>query len=297
MQPDLPEPVVPAISRCGIRARSVQTALPEMSLPSQTDSGLAVQSPNGAMGDLTSFAALVKNVPAPFKQEFGGGAGMHIHDKFVVVDFNGDNPTVFTGSSNLAAGGENQNGDSLAMIEDEAIATMYAIEAVAMFDHYHFRKVMQTATTAQPLTLWFPGKAGAPDPWWKAYYDPTRIQMRDRYLFAGLPLPAGLAATKTVDWKAVDAAAATPAKKPSGKTSRGKTKSAKGAQGKKPARGKAAAKRKTATKKKSAPKRTRAKPKPAKKTAKPSRRKPAAARKAGTTKRGSARKSSRKRGK
>ena len=42
MQPDLPEPVVPAISRCGIRARSVQTAFPEMSLPSQTESGLAV---------------------------------------------------------------------------------------------------------------------------------------------------------------------------------------------------------------------------------------------------------------
>ena len=41
MQPDLPEPVVPAIRRCGIRARSVQTALPEMSLPSQTESGLA----------------------------------------------------------------------------------------------------------------------------------------------------------------------------------------------------------------------------------------------------------------
>ena len=41
MQPDLPEPVVPAISRCGMRARSVQTALPEMSLPSQTASGLA----------------------------------------------------------------------------------------------------------------------------------------------------------------------------------------------------------------------------------------------------------------
>ena len=36
-QPDLPEPVVPAISRCGIRARSVQTAAPEMSLPSQTE--------------------------------------------------------------------------------------------------------------------------------------------------------------------------------------------------------------------------------------------------------------------
>ena len=42
MQPDLPEPVVPAMRRCGIRARSVQTAAPEMSLPSHTASGLAV---------------------------------------------------------------------------------------------------------------------------------------------------------------------------------------------------------------------------------------------------------------
>jgi len=42
MQPDLPEPVVPAIKRCGMRARSVHTAVPEMSLPSHTASGLAV---------------------------------------------------------------------------------------------------------------------------------------------------------------------------------------------------------------------------------------------------------------
>ncbi len=38
-QPDLPEPVVPATSRCGIFARSVQTELPAMSFPSQTESG------------------------------------------------------------------------------------------------------------------------------------------------------------------------------------------------------------------------------------------------------------------
>ena len=40
MQPDLPEPVVPAMRMCGMRERSVQIALPEMSLPSQTESGL-----------------------------------------------------------------------------------------------------------------------------------------------------------------------------------------------------------------------------------------------------------------
>ena len=63
---------------------------------------------------------------------------MHIHD--VVVDFNGANPMAFTGSSNLASGGEQANGDGLAMIEDAAVANMFAIEAVALFDHYHFRQ-------------------------------------------------------------------------------------------------------------------------------------------------------------
>jgi hypothetical protein len=42
MQPDFPDPVVPAMRMCGMRARSVQTAVPEMSFPSHTESGLAV---------------------------------------------------------------------------------------------------------------------------------------------------------------------------------------------------------------------------------------------------------------
>ncbi|HEY1886845.1 MAG TPA: phospholipase D-like domain-containing protein [Roseiarcus sp.] len=176
----------------------------------ETDTGLKVQSPDGAMGDVTSFAALIKNVPQPFQKEFSGGAGMHIHDKFVVVDFSADNPTVFTGSSNLAAGGETQNGDSLTMIEDQSVAMMYAIEAIAMFDHYHFRKAMQRVTVAEPLSLWYPGKPNAPTPWSKEYYDPQKIQLRDRCLFANVPLPSGVDTKKTVDW---DAAGATPAKK------------------------------------------------------------------------------------
>jgi hypothetical protein len=182
----------------------------------ETDSGLAVQNPDGALGDVVGFSALAKNVPWPFTQEFSGGTGMHIHDKFVIVDFNAENPTVFSGSSNLAAGGEQQNGDSLAMIEDESIANMYAIEALALFDHYHFRKAMQKATKAEPLTLWYPGKYPAGDPkaapWWQRFYDKSRIDMRDRCLFAQVPLPADLQATKNVDWASIDAEAAT--KKP-----------------------------------------------------------------------------------
>ena len=35
----------------------------------ETNKGLAVQSPDGEMGIMTSFAALTKNVPEPFKKE------------------------------------------------------------------------------------------------------------------------------------------------------------------------------------------------------------------------------------
>ena len=211
-------------------------------------------------------------MPEPFKKEFDGGAGMHIHDKFVVVDFNAANPTVFTGSSNLAAGGEQQNGDSLAMIEDAAVANMFAIEAVALFDHFHFRKAMQQVTVKEPpLTLWYPGKPNAPDPWWKAYYDPKRIQMRDRYLFAALPLPAGLAATKNVDWSAIDAAAPAPKKAAKQAPSGGAKKTpatatpAKKTSAKKPSAKKAAPG--TPSPKKSAPKKSAPKKSPAKKAA------------------------------
>ena len=174
----------------------------------ETDKGLAVQSPDGQLGAVTGYATLAKNVPQPFVQEFSGGPGIHIHDKFVVVDFNADKPVVFMGSSNLAAGGEHENGDSLCMIEDGAVANMYAIEAVALFDHYHFRKVMQATAPQKPFSLWYPGKAGASQPWWQAYYDPHSIQLRDRCLFAKVPLPPGLETTKTVDWSAIDKAAA-----------------------------------------------------------------------------------------
>ena len=235
----------------------------------ETDKGLAVQNPQGQMGAITSFAALTKNVPAPFTKEFSGGPGMHIHDKFVIVDFNGDNPTVFSGSSNLAAGGEVQNGDSLAMIEDASIANMFAVEALALFDHYHFRSDAAKATKADPITLWSPDKPGTP--WWQAYYDPTSIKMRDRCLFAKIPLPAGMKSVKSVDWTAVDAQDAAGKSKTTSSDA-----SPKASAGAKPA--KSAARRATGT---SATRRAKAKPakaKPARVTpakAKPAKSKPA----------------------
>jgi len=245
----------------------------------ETDSGLAVQSPDGAMGDVVGFSALVKNVPWPFTKEFSGGAGMHIHDKFVVVDFNSDNPTVFSGSSNLASGGEQANGDSLAMIEDGAIANMYAIEALALFDHYHFRKAMQKATKADPLSLWFPGKYPADDPrskpWWQRYYDQKMIQFRDRCLFAQVPLPAGLEAVKNVDWASIDAQAGKAKKKSGAKTGKPKKSKSKRAKAAKKSAPRKKTKKKTKASKakaKSKAKKTKAKTKKAKRKTKKAKR-------------------------
>ena len=211
----------------------------------ETSTGVAVQNPDGAMGDLTSFAALDKNVPPPFNEEISGGRGMHIHDKFVVVDFNSDNPVVFTGSSNLASGGETANGDSLVRIEDPDIASMYAIEAVAIFDHYRFRQKMHdTPATGQPFTLWYPGKPNAPTPWWESYFDKSSIQLRDRCLFARVPLPAGVDTVKKVDWSALPGFASSA----TGKGKGAKTAAAKRAPPKKAAASKGAAKKSPAKK-------------------------------------------------
>ena len=92
----------------------------------ETAKGLAVQRGDGAMGEVADFAYLKSKVPYPFSLEYDPGPGIHVHDKFIVIDFNGENPTVFTGSSNLAEGGEQANGDSLIMIEDRVLAPLPA---------------------------------------------------------------------------------------------------------------------------------------------------------------------------
>lgn len=197
MEPKGSGPVLAALRRIAARPTVFSYGTVE------TSRGLAVQNPDGAIGQVTGYAYLKSKVPAPFVKEWSGGAGKHIHHKFVVVDFNDENPVVFTGSSNLAAGGEEENGDSVIAIRDPHIAGMYAVEAVRLFDHYQFRKSMQGATKAAPLSLWYPGKPKQPMPWWKPYYDAKSIKLRDRLLFADLPLPPRLRSRKKADWTAL----------------------------------------------------------------------------------------------
>jgi len=143
---------------------------------------LKLYKPGQTRASIADFAYLKSKVPQPFRQEWDGGPGQVIHHKFVVVDFNDSNPIVFAGSSNLSDGGETHNGDNLLAIPDRAVATAYAVEAVRLFDHYHFRDVMMTATAASPLQL---QGSGATKKWWEPYYDKTNIKYQDRLLFSG----------------------------------------------------------------------------------------------------------------
>jgi hypothetical protein len=86
---------------------------------------------------------------------------------------------VFAGSSNLAAGGEEDNGDNLVCFTDPGIAAEYAIEAIQLVDHYRFRAAMQKATDAQPLQL----KTRSAN-WAADYYNPASPRHRERTALA-----------------------------------------------------------------------------------------------------------------
>ena len=67
-------------------------------------------------------------------------------------------PVVYCGSSNLALGGEEANGDNLLAIHDEDVATAFAIEALALVDHFDFLDSVQAGPTAKKT------KNSQPDP-------------------------------------------------------------------------------------------------------------------------------------
>jgi phosphatidylserine/phosphatidylglycerophosphate/cardiolipin synthase-like enzyme len=157
---------------------------------SDKSGGLELKKPDGTTG-LVDFSYLAKNAPEPFKSEWSGGAGIHEHHKFVVTDFSLPTAKVFTGSSNLSPSGEKGNGDNLVMIEDQRVATSYAIEALRIFDHLHFRSRMKDASKLKgkkattELTLRRPKAISGKPAWFEEYYPKNETQKsKDRRLFS-----------------------------------------------------------------------------------------------------------------
>jgi phosphatidylserine/phosphatidylglycerophosphate/cardiolipin synthase-like enzyme len=162
---------------------------------SDSPAGISVYEPGKKNGVLVTGKPVRTQLPRPFSQVPDVGLGHQIHHKFVVCGFNGDDPVVYCGSSNLAIGGEELNGDNLLAIHDRGVATAFAIEAVALVDHFQFLdrfaqpkgpKKGPTPPPAQPQQAaqsndWF---LSTTDRWTRKFYDPNDLHCMDRQLFA-----------------------------------------------------------------------------------------------------------------
>jgi phosphatidylserine/phosphatidylglycerophosphate/cardiolipin synthase-like enzyme len=150
--------------------------------------GLDLRKPNGNLA-IVSPGALQGDLPEPFKSEPIAGGGARMHHKFVVIDFNTNNACVYLGSHNFSRTADNKNGENLLRIRDRRIAVSYMIEALRLFDHYHFRAVLdeeqQKGNAPSTIKLKKPPRAAGELPWFDEYYtDPQKVQ--DRKLFAAL---------------------------------------------------------------------------------------------------------------
>ena len=146
--------------------------------------GLDVQTPNGNVAPLFPDA-LGKDAPKPFSQEPTAGAvGTRMHHKFVVIDADKPSARVYLGSYNFSGAADTQNGENLLLIKNQRVATAFLIEAIRLFDHYEFRVLQGTATTAnKELVLRKPPRQPGEKPWWDSSYSDLH-KIRDREAFA-----------------------------------------------------------------------------------------------------------------
>ena len=146
--------------------------------------GLDLLKPDGNVAPVFPAALTDKTTPEPFKSEPAGGGGNRMHHKFVVIDFDTPTARVYLGSYNFSIPADTKNGENLLLIRDRRIAVSYMVEALRIFDHYHFRLVQLEAKRAKKkLTLAKPPRKPGEEPWWLEDYKDTR-KIRDRELFA-----------------------------------------------------------------------------------------------------------------
>ncbi|HEX2686252.1 MAG TPA: phospholipase D-like domain-containing protein [Kofleriaceae bacterium] len=144
--------------------------------------GLDLQMPNGNVAPVYAAQLAGDGVPEPFKSEPTGGGGTRMHHKFVVIDFDKPTARVYLGSYNFSSVADTKNGENLLLIKDRRIATSYMIEALRIFDHYHFR-VIETAAKGKKLSLKCPPQKPGEKAWFEEDWSNPR-KKRDRELFA-----------------------------------------------------------------------------------------------------------------
>ncbi len=87
------------------------------------------------------------------------------------------------GSYNFSQPADNRNGENLLLIKDRPIAVSYMIQALTIFDHYHFRALQAKVDASNmPIQLRNAPTTGQKT-WWDEDYTDAR-KVLDRELFA-----------------------------------------------------------------------------------------------------------------
>jgi hypothetical protein len=159
---------------------------------SDTTKGIRLYVPKRKTGVLVTGKPTNTKLPPPFNQVPSVGIGHQIHHKFIVCSFNRPDAVVYCGSSNLATGGESANGDNLLTIRDTDVATVFAIEAIALVDHFEFLDTYSQKKTAKKSAPASKTDAAVEAKWWLSvgdgwttkFYDSNDLRCVDRQLFA-----------------------------------------------------------------------------------------------------------------
>ena len=111
----------------------------------------------------------------------------YIHDKFMLIDPLGDDPTTVTGSANFSPSSQTSNDENMLIIRsDQRVADVYFGEFMRLFDHLYARYLAKKIKAEQKKTK---PKKGAgylrPDASWVADHFGDSTKSRRRQYFHG----------------------------------------------------------------------------------------------------------------
>jgi phosphatidylserine/phosphatidylglycerophosphate/cardiolipin synthase-like enzyme len=106
---------------------------------------------------------------------------VRVHHKFVVIDAEGENPVVFTGSANFSANSLHKNDENLIQITQcPRLAAIYFAEFFRLFEHYRARVAFERRQAGDDATF----KLTPDNTWSHKYFVPNSSDARARVAMA-----------------------------------------------------------------------------------------------------------------
>jgi phosphatidylserine/phosphatidylglycerophosphate/cardiolipin synthase-like enzyme len=107
---------------------------------------------------------------------------VRVHHKFVVIDAESDQPTVFTGSANFSANSLHNNDENLIEMTDcPRVASMYMAEFLRLYEHYRARMAFERRAAGESDAF----KLTNDSSWSKKYYAVGTPESKSRQAMAG----------------------------------------------------------------------------------------------------------------